>query len=198
MTTRVKREFSFVAGIWLENEYQIGMYTFTTFIEIFTDDPYEQSVALERMKYFVDECLTDCVFIQSSEKKVIDTFTSLGMKVCILPLEPYDQAIAIPLLMKLNAITEGKFQITNMAFKSQMSDDVEYLIDIEDEVEQYKTKNCWWNDNGSNISDNKKTNKKDKIVKLHKDNEWNDLDLSWKHVCKPEASEIIFTLDTDK
>ena len=197
MTTRVKREFSFVAGIWLEGEYQIGLYSFVVFIEIFTDDPYEQSVALERMKYFTDECLTNCVFVEATEKKVIDTLTSLGMKVCVLPLEPYDQAIAIPLLMKLNAITEGKFHITNMAFKSQISDDVEYLIDIEDEVEAYNTKNSWWNDSGSNISD-KKSNKKDKIVKLHKDNEWSELDLGWKHSCKPETSEIIFTLDTDK
>ena len=197
MTTRVKREFSFVAGIWLEGEYKIGLYSFTVFIEIFTDDPYEQSVALERMKYFTDECLTNCVFVEATEKKVIDTLTSLGMKVCVLPLEPYDQAIAIPLLMKLNAITEGKFHITNMSFKSQISDDVEYLIDIEDEVEAYNTKNSWWNDTGSNISD-KKSNKKDKIVKLHKDNEWSELDLGWKHSCKPETSEIIFTLDTDK
>lgn len=197
MTTRVKREFNFVAGIWLEGEYQIGMYSFTVFIEILTDDPYEQSVALERMKYFIDEVVTNSVFVEASDNKVIDTFTGLGMKVCVLPLEPYDQAISIALLLKLNAITEGKFNITNMSFKSQLSDDVEYLIDVDDEVEAYATKNNWWNDSGSNIS-NKKSNKKDKIVKLHKDNEWTELDLGWKHICKPEASEIIFTLDTDK
>ena len=197
MTTRVKREFNFVAGIWLEGEYQIGMYSFTVFIEILTDDPYEQSVALERMKYFIDEVVTNSVFVEASDIKVIDTFTGLGMKVCVLPLEPYDQAISVALLLKLNAITEGKFNITNMSFKSQLSDDVEYLIDIDDEVEAYATKNNWWNDSGSNLN-NKKSNKKDKIVKLHKDNEWTELDLGWKHVCKPDASEIIFTLDTDK
>lgn len=197
MTTRVKREFNFVAGVWLHGEYQIGMYSFNVFIEILTDDPYEQSVALDRMKYFIDEVVTNSVFIESTESKTIDAFTGLGMKVCVLPLEPYDQAISIALLLKLNAITEGKFNITNMAFKSQLSDDVEYLIDIEEEVEVYATKNNWWNDSGSNLS-NKKPNKKDKIVKLHKDNEWTELDLGWKHVCKPEASEIIFTLDTDK
>ncbi len=198
MTTRVKREFSFLAGIWLEGEYQIGMYSFTLFIEILTDDPYEQSVALERMKYFIDEIVTNSVFIEYSDTKAIDTFTGLGMRVGVLPLEPYDQAIAVAVLLKLNAITEGKFNITNMAFKSQLSDDVEYLIDIEDEVEEYSTKNNWWNDSGSNMSTNKKSNKKDKIVKLHKDNEWTELDLGWKHVAKPNASEIIFTLDTDK
>lgn len=198
MTTRVKREFNFVAGIWLEGEYQIGMYSFTLFIEILTDDPYEQSVALERMKYFIDEVVTNSVFIEHTDTKVIDTFTGLGMRVGVLPLEPYDQAISIALLLKLNAITEDKFNITNMAFKSQLSDDVEYLIDIEDDVEAYGTKNNWWNDSGSNMSTNKKANKKDKIVKLHKDNEWTELDLCWKHVSKPNASEIIFTLDTDK
>jgi hypothetical protein len=198
VTTRVKREFSFLAGIWLEGEYQIGMYSFTLFIEILTDDPYEQSVALERMKYFIDEIVTNSVFIEYTDTKAIDTFTGLGMRVGVLPLEPYDQAIAVAVLLKLNAITEGKFNITNMAFKSQLSDDVEYLIDIEDEVEEYSTKNNWWNDSGSNMSTNKKSNKKDKIVKLHKDNEWTELDLGWKHVAKPNASEIIFTLDTDK
>jgi hypothetical protein len=198
MTSRVKREFNFIAGIWLENEYQIGMYSFTLFIDIVTEEPYEQSIALERMKYFVDECITNSVFIEASEKKVIDTFTNLGMKVCVLPVEPYDQALAIPLLLKMNAINEGKLNITHMSFKSQLSDDVEYLIDIEDEFEPYYDKNSWWNDSGSNISDNKKTNKKDKIVKLYKNNEWAELDLGWKHTCKPESSEIIFTLDTVK
>jgi hypothetical protein len=197
MTTRVKREFNFVAGIWLEGEYQIGMYSFTLFFEIVTDDPYEQSVALERMKYFIDEVVTNSIFIEASDIKVIDTFTGLGMKVCVLPLEPYDQAISIALLLKLNAITEGKFNITNMSFKSQLSDDVEYLIDIDDEFESFIGKDNWWNNSGSNLN-NKKSNKKDKIVKLHKDNEWTELDLGWKHVCKPDASEIIFTLDTDK
>ena len=198
MTARIKREFNFIAGIWLHDEYQIGMYSFTMFIDIITEEPYEQSVALERMKYFIDECITNSVFIESSEKKVIDTFTNLGMKVCVLPVEPYDQALAIPLLLKMNAITEGKFNITHMSFKSHLSDEVEYLIDIEDGFEPYNDKTCWWNDSGSNILDNKKTNKKDKIVKLHKDNEWAELDLGWKHPCKPEASEIIFTLDTVK
>jgi hypothetical protein len=197
LTSRIKREFNFVAGIWLNNEYQIGMYSFTVFIEILTDDPYEQSVALERMKYLIDDCITNSIFIEATEKKAIDTFSSLGMRVCVLPVEPYDQAIAMALLLKLNAITDDKFDITNMSFKSQLSDDVEYLIDIDDEFEPYNTKNSWWNDNGSNISD-KKSNKKDKIVKLRKDNEWVELDLGWKNSCKPETSEIIFTLDTDK
>ena len=198
MTSRVKREFNFIAGIWLQNAYQIGIYSFTMFIDILTEDPYEQSVALERMKYFVDDRITNSVFIESSEKKVIDTFINLGIKVCVLPVEPYDQALAIPLLLKMNAITEGKFNITHMSFKSHISDDVEYLIDIEDGFEPYSDKTSWWYDSGSNILDNKKTNKKDKIVKLHKDNEWAELDLGWKHPCKPEASEIIFTLDTIK
>ena len=198
MTARIKREFNFIAGIWLENQYQIGIYSFTMFIDILTENPYEQSIALERMKYLIDDRIANSVFIESSEKKVIDTFTNLGMKVCVLPVEPYDQALAIPLLLKMNAITEGKFNITHMSFKSHLSDDVEYLIDIEDGFELYNDKTCWWHDSGSNILDNKKTNKKDKIVKLHKDNEWAELDLGWKHPCKPEASEIIFTLDTVK
>lgn len=197
MTSRVKREFNFVAGIWLNDEYQIGMYSFTVFIDIITEDPYEQSVALDRMKYIIDDCISNSVFIESTEKKVIDSFSSLGMKVCILPVEPYDQAISMALLLKLNAVTEGKFNITNMSFKSQLSDDIEYLIDIDDEFEPYNNKNSWYNDSDTNIFD-KKSNKKDKIVKLRKDNEWVELDLGWKHSCKSETSEIIFTLDTDK
>ena len=169
MTTRVKREFNFVAGIWLEGKYQIGMYSFTLFIEILTDNPYEQSVALERMKYFIDEVVTNSIFIEASDKKAIDTFTGLGIKVGVLPLEPYDQALAISLLLKMNAITEDKMNITHIAFQSQLSDDVEYLIDIEDEFEPFVGKDNWWNDSGSNLN-NKKSNKKDKIVKLHNRN----------------------------
>lgn len=183
--------------MWLNDEYQIGMYSLTVFIDILTDEPYEQSVALERMKYLIDDCITNSVFIEESAKKTIDAFNNLGVKTCVLPVEPYDQAIGMALLLKLNAITESKFNITNITFKSQLSDDVEYLLDIEDDFEPFNTKHSWWNDTGPNIAD-KKSNKKDKIVRLRKDNEWVELDLGWKHTCKPEASEIIFTLDTEK
>ena len=153
---------------------------------------------MNRLEYFIKAVIANVVFVNREEVDIITKYESAGIRVCELPEYPLDQVIAIVLLLKMNAITEGKLNITHMSFKSQLSDDVEYLIDIEDAFEPYDNKNSWWNDSGSNISDNKKTNKKDKIVKLHKDNEWTELDLGWKHSCKPETSEIIFTLDTVK
>ena len=198
MATKIEREFAFQAAVHFEGNFLMTVYELSLGMEVDTASIKEQNIAMDRITYFLSECLENSVFVEHADKKAIDKYLQADIKVCTLPEEPYDQIITILLLLKLNAITEGKFNITHMSFKSQLSDDVEYLIDIEDVFAPYDNKNSWWNDSGSNISDNKKTNKKDKIVKLHKDNEWAEIDLGWKHSCKPETTEIIFTLDTVK
>lgn len=166
----------------------------TVYIDVIDDEPDEQWVALERIKYIFDEALSNTIFINKDETKIINGFSSLGVKVSTLPSEPYDQAIAIPIFYKLNAICEGKFNITNMMFKSHLSDQVEFIFDA-DMTSIYDEKNGWWKQSNTSVAD--KINKKDKIVKLEKDCDWHEIGLEWKGKERKPAT-IIFTMDTEK
>ena len=107
MATRIEREFEFQAGVYFEGNFIMNIYALSLVMEVETSSIKEQNIAMDRIIYFLSECLSNSVFVQHTEKKAIEKFTQADIKVCTIPDEPYDQILAIILIMKLNAITEG-------------------------------------------------------------------------------------------
>jgi hypothetical protein len=54
-------------------------------MEVNTESIKEQNIAMERIHYFLCECLGNCIFVQDTEKKVIEKYTNADIKVCTLP-----------------------------------------------------------------------------------------------------------------
>ena len=75
-------------------------------MEVETESIREQNVAMERIKYFLNECLENSIFVQDTEQKIIEKYSSCGFKVCTVPEEPYDQIITLLMLTKLNRINQ--------------------------------------------------------------------------------------------
>ena len=169
-------------------------------MEVETESIREQNIAMERIKYFLNECLENGIFVQDNEHKIIEKYTTCGFKVCTVPEEPYDQIISLLLLIKLNSITEGRLIITDMTLGSRISDDVKFICDIESPRGPVELPG-WWMDNGTSISDPiKKSVKKDKIVKLFKtpSTDWAEYNLVWKEKDQIANCEIVFTTDHEK
>ena len=168
MTTRIERDFSFQAGVYFQEEFLMNVYTISLYMDVETESIREQNVAMERIKYFLNDCLENSIFVQDTEHKIIEKYNSCGFKVCTVPEEPYDQIITILLLTKLNSITEGRLVITDITLGSRISDQVKFSYDIESPRGPLEVAG-WWTDNGTSISDPvKKSVRKDKIVKLFK------------------------------
>ena len=169
-------------------------------MEVETESIREQNVAMERIKYFLNECLENGIFVQDNEHKVIEKYSTCGFKICTVPEEPYDQIITLLLLTKLNSITEGRLVITDMTLGSRISDDVRFICDIESPRGPLDSPG-WWTDVGTSISDPiKKSIKKDKIVKLFKtpSTDWAEYNLVWKEKDQISNCEIVFTTDQEK
>ena len=165
-------------------------------MDVQTESIKEQNIAMDRILYFLNESLSNSVFIHSEEKKSIEKYNQAGIKTCILPEEPYDQIITVLLLMKFNAITEGKLLITDIALLSVLSDQVRFLYDI-DSASNHPFGKGWWSDTNTSISDVAKHNKKDKIVRLVKSCDWANIGLDWN--AKPiKPTEIIFSNEIEK
>lgn len=201
MTTRIERDFSFQAGVYFNGVYSMNIYNFTAYMNVETDSPKEQNVSMERIKFFLSECLENSIFIQDTEKKAIEKYKNADMKLAVLPEEPYDQIIAIALIIKLNAIVEGRLMITDITIHSKLSDDVKFLYDIDEPIGPFEERG-WWNETSPAITcETVKQNKKDKIVKLVKTQslDWADVDLEWDETRSyKERPEIIFTTDLEK
>lgn len=195
MNTRIERDFEFQAAVHFEDRFLMNTYTVSLSMLVSTDSIREQNVAMDRMTYFLGEYLESCVFVKSSEKKVIEKYVAAGLKVSTLPEEPYDQIINMLLLLKLNAITEKRLIITDIRLTSKLSDGVSFCYDNEDVYGPFEQMG-WWHESGTSISDlHRVQNKKDKIVKLvNNSNEWNECSLMWQEKPK-KSSEIVFMTD---
>lgn len=197
MTTRIERDFEFQAGVYFKDEFLMNLYTVSVYMEVETDSIREQNVAMERIKYFLNECLENSIFVHQSENKTIEKYMTCGFRVCTLPEEPYDQIITLMLLTKLNSITEGRLVITDITLGSRISDQVKFTCDIDNPRGPFEEQG-WWADNSTSICSPTKTSvKKDKIVKLVKTvpTDWAEYNLVWKEKDIKANSEIVFTTE---
>lgn len=197
MATRISRTFDFLGAVYYEGSFLMNQYTMTLSMDVMTDSIIEQNIAMDRMKYLVDEVLDSVVFIQDSETRMIEKYQAAGLKVSTLPDEPYDQIVTLLLLYKLNSICEGRLIVTHIELDSLLSDGVGFMYDIEDLDMIHPYKQGWWTENTIAIADKTNISKKEKIVKLVKKSDWASLGLDWKER-ESKPAEIIFTPDTQK
>lgn len=196
MHARIERKFEFQAGIHFENTFIINSYKLLLQMGVLSEDLHEQNIAFERIKYLIECSLDNCIFIDYREKTQIDLYSKAGIKLCLLPDEPFDQIVAATLMSKINTITEKKLFLFEVRILSKISDGVSFYIGNE-EIENFaKTEDAWYVENNASISDySKKLNKKEKVVQLKKENmDWNSLGLGWKSVDKDiSGDKIVFT-----
>ena len=193
MSTRIERDFTFQAAVHFEEVFTMNIYEIGLAMVVDTDSIEEQNIAMNRIKHFLSECLENSVLVHIDEKKAVDKYSAADIKVCNLPEEPYDQIITLLLLLKLNAITEGRLHITDIVLKSVLSDGVKFSYDIESALSNSFDSKGWWNDSSSSIST--KIPKKDKVVKITKNTDWASFGLEWVQKPHKKAEEIIFTTE---
>ena len=203
MTARIARSFDFQTGTFFSGDYFINAFEVDVQFTVETDSIREQNIALERIKYYIAECLEHSVLIHDSETTAIDKFLDADMKVCTLPEEPYDQIVGIMLLSKLSAIAEGRLVVTDISISSRMSDGVICHHDMDDNLGPFRLSG-WWNDTSTKITDYTAKSKGKKIVKLVKPSqEWDELGMHWEEKSlivtevKP-SSEVVFAIFDSK
>ena len=126
MNTRIERDFVFDSAIHFANGFYINSYALTLSMLIETESIREQNIALDRLTHFMSVVLNSSIFVEQNDTKVIKKYKDAGIRVCTLPEEPYDQIVALVLLVKLNAIAEGRLKITDLTLSSNLSDGVRF------------------------------------------------------------------------
>jgi hypothetical protein len=199
MSTTIQRDFTFHAAAYYEGTFLMNTYDIQLTMTVETDSIREQNIAMDRIKYFLHECVENGVFVNNGEKKVIEKYVAAGLKVCTLPEDPYDQIVTIVLLSKINAITEGRLVVSDIVLSSELSDGVRFVYDYESLFHGIPYQQGWWIESNSSMNDlNKNQNKKDKIVKLIKSiNDWSFAGLEWKEK-SVKSAEIIFNPEHEK
>ena len=197
MSTIIQKDFAFQAGLYFEGSFLMTLYNVSLVMSVETESIREQNIAMDRIKYFLNNCLEHSILVQDSEKAMIEKYQAADLKVCTVPEAPYDQIISVLLLQKLNAITDGRLIVSDITLVSELSDGVAFIYDIDTVNETSPFKKGWWTESNTKIS-NIKPNRKEKIVRLTKiKNDWSCIGLDWEAKV-PKTAKIIFTPETEK
>lgn len=188
MITRIERDIFFVAGIHFDDAYFINTYDLTLSMLVETDIPKEHTIAMERLDFFIKNVITNSVFVNEENHDIIEKYSEAGMSIITLPGEPFDQIVAMTLLLKLNAIMENRIKITDITICSLLGEGIRYPIVTETaENADIMVGDKWWHQ-----SDLETTNQnvflfepENNVVKLFDDSVWSEHSLSWKE--KPKS-----------
>jgi hypothetical protein len=197
MTARIKRNFSFQAGVYFKDNFYLNMYTIVIYFDIETTSAMEQFVSMERIKYFFSQCLENSILVNETNSNIIEKYVEASLKVCTLPTDPFDQIVAIMLVKKLNTILEGRMLITDISVTSLYSDDIHHLHSIEENFGPF-AESGWWSDSSPKYNNINSINsiKSKKLVKLVRQTmSWDELSLSFDikdPFEEPKNSEIVF------
>lgn len=180
MTTRIEKDFYFSAALHFEDGFYVNSYDLTLSMLVETDSIHEQNVAMGRINYLLDNFIQNSLFINSIHKKEIANYKKAGITVCALPEEPFDQIVAMILLLKLNAVAEDRLKITDMVISSTMSQGVRFSI-VSEIAEELLSGNYWWNSACFAVNNDTDTvSDFNKIIKLFRNDEWLTVGLGWK------------------
>lgn len=194
MSAVIERDFTFQAGVYFNDTVLLNFYEFTLEMIVNTEDIREQNIAMDRIKFLVEECLDSIFFIHNEEEELIEKFSDCGLRVCTIPEEPYDQIIALLLLYKFDTVCENKLKMVDIKLTSKLSDGVKFKENIETAAHTF-SKDSWWSQN--NYSFSKQRNTKGKVVKITNKTDWNDIGLSWKERNK-KPTQIVFSAEPEK
>jgi len=188
LTTRVERDFDFEAGIHFNDTFFVNAYSVTLSMLVETESIKEQNIALDRMVHFLGQVFHSCVLVKQDDQDAIKKYKNADMRVCVIPEEPYDQIISMVLLVKLNAITEGRLLVTDLTLGSNMSEGIRFctVAEIAENIID-RSPEMWWNAPALCIEHCSKDDD-EKVVKLFGQTGWAEVGLEW-HNKKQKASE---------
>lgn len=177
MSTRIEKEFVIGAGIHINDTFLINQYIINLSMMVETDIVREQSIAMDRIEYFLHHVFENSILLSDKESEVIEKYKLANLQTILLPDDPYDQIIGMVLLLKMNSILEGRLVITDLTIESKCSEGVRFHI-ISEIAETLYGDEGWWTVNSLRINDLENL-KENKVVKLF-ENEWASLGLTWK------------------
>jgi len=180
VSTRIERDIAFDSAVHFAENFYISQYYITLSMIVQTNVISEQNKALERILHFTHTVLNNALFIDQSDLDAIDKYKNAGMRVCVMPDEPYDQIVSMTLLQKFNAITEGRLHITDCTLGSSLGDGVRFCTvqEASDNAIEHGP-GLWWNCSNLCTEHTADKARTENIVHLFTDDAWESLDLTF-------------------
>jgi hypothetical protein len=128
----------------LPNHYNIKF-----FIEPVTDNVESVGLGFRRLRYLVQNCLQNCVFINLNNS-LAELLNQTSSNIVHLPTDPYDLAVGSVLYHKFITVSEKYFNIYQFSIDSALGDRIQYTIRDPLDVNLELDGDYWWNKDNAN------------------------------------------------
>jgi hypothetical protein len=176
MNVRIEKSLPFIAGFHYQDKLNMNNYNVRLYMLTNSSDAVSQNIALERIKHFIWNEISNTVFINEDNIEQCNLYLQAGMNITTLPAEPVDQIIGMMLYSKLNAIMEDVIVINEIEIASEAGDNIVYLHAADENLGPFEEAG-WWVDadlnHGEIVVDNFK------VVSMQQTNNWREINLNW-------------------
>lgn len=179
MNVRLKYDLQFTAGIYHDSNLRMNNYSLRLWMTTNTENPLDQNISFERIKYFVYTHMESTVFINSENQTQCKHLVQAGLNITTMPGDPVDQLIGIMLFHKLNAIMEGRMLVYETELSSAYGENMTYLHS-EGETTSGFEQPAWWHAPDL-LHSNYELPVADKVLTMSNAVAWRDIDLSWEN-----------------
>ena len=184
--------------VYMENGLATNQYTMTIYFDVATEDGDEQTIAFERIKFFVEDVL-DTAIITNIENEHNHWFMqNMKQRMVTTPGDPTDLLLAAALFSKFNQITEDKLIVSKIELESKLANNIK--IHFTEEFAEESTgllehpgiteskKAPWWNRTDSGSADYFTFDSQGAILYISDISNWEDAELNWiKSDNEPES-----------
>lgn len=132
-----------------ENIIIPNVYTLSIGMEPKSSDTDEIDLGFKKLKYFVNEYLSNAVFLNKNSE-YSKSLSKLDTNLVLFPDEPYDYLVGVVLYKKFSAITEKYFDIDFITIDSSVGDRVQYTLTVDCVVDTDLKGDWWWNKDSVN------------------------------------------------
>jgi hypothetical protein len=177
MNVRLKYDLHFTAGIYHNDALRMNNYSLRLWMTTNTENPLDQNISFERIKYFIYSQMDSTIFINNNEQDACKHFVQAGLNITTIPGDPVDQLIGIMLFYKLNAIMEDRMIVVETELASTYGENMTYLHS-EGETTSGFEQPAWWSQADLTHSDFELPNST-KVVAMSNSVAWRDVELAW-------------------
>ena len=202
MNVKIGYTSHFIAGVWWDDRLIMSTYTATFKMITAADNAADTNIALDRLRYIVEEYLPDSVFVKETNTDQIALLQAAGIKTIIMPEEPVDQIIGMMLYSKISAVMDGRILLRSVMLSSTAGDDVIYEHDLSESVAPFDQPG-WWIQPTPVCESETQQDIEPNLFVLSSTNHWRDLGLEWiGDVDKADTGNVLvfteFKNDKDK
>lgn len=190
MNVRLNYDLEFLAGIYYDERLQINSYSINLTMQTKSTNAAEINIAMERLQHFVANEMGSTVFVNQAHMGEAEMLLALGANVTTLPADPVDQIIGMMLYYKLNAIMEGRIEISQLDISSTLGDGVWYLHDEEDNPGPFVSKG-WWHESSTQHETIELEEVDDNVVRVISTG-WYETGLDWPEATAPTGNTVVF------